>query len=203
MKRYHVHRSATVILDWQVSELLNGFTFPWEQRAAPKTEFRALWDDERLHFRFDCVDDDLVLGSGKTLKERVLGSDRVEIFLAPNLSLDPYFCFEMEPRGEVLAYSGRFHRQFDWGWSCSDLNITANVAERFYSIQGSLALGTLRTFQVLKPDNREFLIGVYRAEFSQEPDGSILPGWMSWVHPRTERPDFHVPTAFGLFELMA
>ena len=34
--------------------------------------------------------------------EKVIGSDRVEIFFAPELDLQPYYCLEMDPRGEVL-----------------------------------------------------------------------------------------------------
>jgi hypothetical protein len=60
----------------------------------------------------------------------------------------------------------------------------------------------LRALHVLKPGAREFLAGVYRAEFSHNADGSIHQGWMPWVNPHTERPDFHVPSSFGVFELV-
>src|SRR6185369_2950262 len=84
VKRYSVRKKRGE-LAWSQAALLKDFGFPWEPTPAPSTEFRALWDDERLHFRFDCVDADLVLGAGTTEKERVLGSDRVELFFAPSL----------------------------------------------------------------------------------------------------------------------
>ena len=202
MKRYQVHRASDPELNWDAAALLTGFSFAWEPRAAPQTEFRALWDEQRLHFRFDCLDDDLVLGAGGTSKERVLGSDRVEIFIAPDLSLRPYFCLEMEPRGEVLAYRGLFHRQFDWDWQCAGLELSACIEAARYTVQGSLPLATLRALGVLKPEALEFFAGVYRAEFSHKPDGSIHSGWMPWVNPHSERPDFHVPETFGVFELV-
>ena len=205
MKRYRVHPVITdgLSLDWSAAEVLTEFSFPWERRPAPPTEFRALWSDERFHFRFDCVDEDLVLGSGETSKDRVLASDRVEIFLAPDLTLTPYFCFEMEPRGEVLAYRGKSYRQFDLDWSCEDLRLSSGVEGSRYHVQGSLPMSALHEWQVLKPRATEFLAGVYRAEFSHCADGSVHSGWMPWVNPGTEKPDFHVPGSFGVFELVA
>jgi hypothetical protein len=202
MKHYHVHRTTESDPNWFTAELLTDFTFPWESRTAPLTEFRALWDDERLHFRFDCVDDDLVLPDGPTAKERVLGSDRVEIFFAPDLSLKPYFCLEMSPRGDVLAYKAGFYRQMDWNWQCDGLQLAAHIEGNHYSATGSLPFDTLRDLNVLKPGSREFFAGIYRAEFSHKPDGTIHSGWMPWVNPHTERPDFHVPASFGVLELV-
>jgi hypothetical protein len=71
MKRYQVRSSASSILEWSHAETLADFIFPWESREAPKTEFRALWDETHLHFRFDCQDDDLVLPDGPTAKDRI------------------------------------------------------------------------------------------------------------------------------------
>ena len=205
MKRYrvrHTNVSAGTTLDWSAAELLTDFSFPWEETAPPSTEFRALWSDTHLHFRFDCIDDDLVLGAGDTSMQRVLGSDRVEIFLTPDLTLNPYFGFEMEPRGEVLAYRARHYREFERDWSCDGFEFAGQVEGRHYTVQGSIALEALGSLHVLKPGAREFFAGVYRAEFSRRPDGSIHQGWMPWVNPHTERPDFHVPSSFGTFELV-
>lgn len=199
---YPVRRLVGSSLDWQTAVCLRDFTFPWENTPAPQTEFRALWDDEKLYFRFVCVDEDLVLGSGETLKERVLGSDRVELFFAPDLNLTPYYAFEMSPRAEALVYAGQFYRQFDWEWACPELTLEAEINGATYHVQGSLPLATLRRLGILKPDSMAIHVGVYRAEFSHQADGSIHSGWMPWVNPQTERPDFHVPASFGVFELV-
>ncbi len=200
MQRHHIHHSATPAPDWSAAAVLTDFTFAWEDRTVPKTEFRALWDETHLHFRFDCQDDDLVLPGGPTAKDRVLGSDRVEIFLAPDLSLKPYYCLEMSPRGDVLAYEANFYREINWSWRCAGLQIDACIDDNHYNVSGSIPLDTLRELKVLR--SHEIFAGVYRAEFSRKPDGSIHSGWMPWVNPRTERPDFHVPAAFGVFELV-
>ena len=202
MKRYHLRRMTSSTPDWTQAEVLTDFCFPWEERDVPATEFRALWDEERLHFRFDCLDEDLVLGVGTTAKERVIGSDRVEIFLTPELTLAPYYCFEMSPHGDVLAYQARHHRQFDWDWTCPSFQVIASVEVPHYRVEGSLPMAALRDLKVLKPDAREFYAGVYRREFRHRPDGNVQSGWMPWVNPQTEIPDFHMPGSFGVFELM-
>lgn len=202
MKRYQVRRVPKAGLNWSEAALLNDFSFAWESRAAPFTEFRALWDDERLHFRFDCVDDDLILPDGATAKDRVIDSDRVEIFLAPDLTLKPYYCFEMSPRGDVLAYKAEFHRKMDWSWKCDELKLDAKIDGRHYTVSGGLPLKTLRELGVLKEGVSEIIAGVYRAEYFHNPDGTIHPGWMPWVNPKTAKPDFHVPESFGMLELM-
>ncbi|MCF7787695.1 MAG: carbohydrate-binding family 9-like protein [Prosthecobacter sp.] len=202
MKRYPVRHTSTSPLDWSVAEPLTDFTFPWEERTAPLTEFRALWDETHLHFRFDCIDDDLVLPDGPTAKDRVLGSDRVEIFFAPDLSLKPYYCLEMSPRGDVLAYEASFYREMNWDWHCEGMELTAHIEGNRYTVTGSLPLDTLRALQVLKPGSAEFFAGLYRAEFHHRSDGTVHSGWMPWMNPQTERPDFHVPASFGVLELV-
>jgi hypothetical protein len=63
--------------------------------------------------------------------------------------------------------------------------------------------------------------GLFRAEFSHDRSGkpvtqraSIhnrgrhidgpppIQAWMAWVDPKTEEPDFHVPTSFGWLEIV-
>lgn len=200
MKRYLVHHASD--LDWAKAELLSDFSFPWEEREPSPTEFRALWNETALHFRFDCVDEDLVLGDGANDSEKVMGSDRVEIFLSPAPSLRPYYGLEMDPRGAVLEYQARYHREFNWDWKCEGLTLDTSIEGNRYQVTGSIPLSTLLALGVLKSDSKEFLAGVFRAEFSHLENGKIHQGWMAWVDPETETPDFHVPTSFGLFELV-
>jgi len=203
LPRYRIHRTPSAAApDWARAERLTNFTFPWEPTPPPSTEFRALWDGETLFFRFDCVDHDIVLGPGELPMDRVLVSDRVEIFLAPSLELKPYFCLEMSPNGDVLDYRATHYREFERDWTCPGLVVEAAITAPRYCVSGSLPMATLRALDVLKPGAQEFYAGVFRGEFSHAADGSPRPGWMAWVDPQTERPDFHVPTAFGVFELV-
>jgi hypothetical protein len=200
MKRYPVHGVSGAV-DWSVARPLTDFSFPWEPTAPPPTELRMLASDQRLHFRFGCIDEDLVLGAGNTAKERVLGSDRVEIFLTPGLELNPYFCLEMAPNGDVYGYRAHSYRKFDDDFQWQGLELTTNITGSRYTVEGSLPLATLRELGVLKAGVNELLAGIYRAEFSHSPAGAVHHGWMSWVDPRTEVPDFHVPSSFGVLEL--
>jgi hypothetical protein len=195
MKRYHVQNAT----NWSAADLLTDFTFPWEDRPAPKTAFRAMHDYELFRFRFDCVDEDLVLPDGPTAKERALGADRVEIFFATDLSLECYFGLEMSPQGDVADYAARFYREIDWSWSCEGLVLEPEICEGGYTVSGSIPLAVLRDLGVLR--GREMFAGLYRAEFHHKPDGSVHSGWMPWVNPSTEKPDFHVPASFGVLEL--
>ena len=203
MKSYSVRRAGTLGQDFSQALVLADFSFPWESTAVPLTEFRALHDEQSLYFRFDCNDQDLVLAEGETARERVEGSDRVELFVTPSLALDPYYCLEIDPRAQVHDYRCRLYRQFEWDWRFPGLSATAGISiERTrYWVQGRLPLDTLRALDVLKPGAREFYAGVYRAEFSRRPDGTVHFGWLPWVDPHTEKPDFHVPESFGRFRL--
>jgi hypothetical protein len=202
MKHYQVHPCTEFMPDWSMAEVLTDFRFAWEIKPAPKTEFRALWNQQDLHFRFDCQDNDLVLAEGATVKDRALGSDRVEIFFTPDLSLNPYYCLEMTPRGEALAYQAKFYREIDWDWRCRGLHLEAQIQDDHYAVTGRIPLSTLLELNVLKPHSRNFRVGVYRAEFSRNADCSIHSGWMPWVNPHTDKPDFHVPASFGVFDLV-
>jgi hypothetical protein len=142
------------------------------------------------------------LGQGATEKERVLGSDRVEIFVTPDLGLNPYFCLEMAPNGDFYGYRARTYREFDDDFQWQGLELSSRIAGTRYTVEGSLLLSTLRELGVLAPGARQLLAGVYRAQFSHLPNGDVHRGWMSWLDPKTVKPDFHVPSSFGAFELV-
>ena len=57
---------------WQAAYVLTDFSFPWTKRTPPATEFRALWNEQRLYFRFDVTDMDMVLGQGADGMEKVI-----------------------------------------------------------------------------------------------------------------------------------
>jgi hypothetical protein len=41
--------------------------------------------------------------------------------------------------------------------------------------------------------------GLFRADYFHGKKNQIEERWISWINPKTENPDFHVPAAFGLF----
>jgi hypothetical protein len=199
MKEYAVHPCApgTNSPDWPNVTALTDFSFPWTDSPTPATAFRAALYDDTFHFRFEILDQDIVLGDAPTTREKVLASDRAEIFFAADPNLASYYCLEIDPRGLVFDYHMRFYRQMDDAWSCLGLQITANILPHGYEITGHLPLQTLRDIGVLKPASNRIIAGLYRAEFSHAPDNSTIQDWISWIDPQTDHPDFHVPTSFG------
>ena len=186
---------------------MTDFAFPWLERPAPLTTFRARWttDDQRLYFFFDALDDDIVLGEGKDAREQVIGSDRVELFFSTDSRLSRYYGLEMDPRGVVLDYAAQYHRQMHWDWSIEDLELESEMRADGYSVAGSLSLAELDGLGCIQrgEDGSRFLIaGVYRAEFHRSEQGEVMQDWISWVDPQTPTPDFHVPSSFGRLVLV-
>lgn len=191
---------------WELAQVLTDFSFPWSEREPPATEFRAVCDARQLVFRFDVTDFDVVLSDGADAMQKVIGSDRAEIFFSTGPNLNPYFGIEIDPRGEVLAYEARFHRQMNWNWTCDGLVVATSLTDIGYIVEGRVPLSTFRRLGCLhRDDNGEYLMaGLYRAEFSRAPSGGpVIEDWMSWVDPHVAAPDFHVPTSFGTIRLGA
>ncbi len=194
------------------AEVLTDFAYPWADAVAPRTEFRALWDGEWLAFRYEIEDADVVLGEGVDAKERVIGSDRAELFFSTGPELMPYYCLEIDPRGNVLDYEARFHRQMNWDWRCAGLVVEAGLGEKGYWVHAALPLSLLRELGCLQQDEGGsgkgegsglyLIAGLYRAEFRHGAEGEVLQDWISWIHPGTPRPDFHVPGSFGRLRLL-
>ncbi|MBI2477124.1 MAG: endoxylanase [Planctomycetia bacterium] len=185
---------------WQSADVLTDFSFPWTARTPPATEFRALWNDQHLYFRFDVTDTDVVMGAGANAKEKVIGSDRVEIFFSTGPNLTPYYGAEIDPRGEVLDYEATYHRQMNWAWSCDGLMVKTSRRDLGYIVEALIPTATFRKLGCLHQDEAGYylLAGLYRAEFSHDPfGGPVIEDWMSWINPQVALPDFHVPASFG------
>ena len=199
-KSYRAHRADDPIdvdgvLDesvWAEALRESELSFPWQEREAPATEFRALSGDRHLYFAFIVHDADIVIDEGVD-EEAVARGDRVELFFAPNLSLDDYVCFEIDPRGRVLDYRASYYREFDSDWDLPELVVASVVSDTGYVIEGSIPLAALPG-----PDeDGHVLTGIFRAELSHRDGDEPLAEWISWVIPDSEEPDFHIPSAFG------
>lgn len=201
MKQYLVRFSRSSDVDWNSAALLSNFSMPWGIGRPPTTQFRALWSPEHFHFRFDCFDSRVVLAHGATVRQRVDGSDRAEIFLATNLKLDPYYCLEIDARGNALTYRARHYRQFEWHWSCAGLETESAIFSDGYRIQGTIPLSTLRDLSLLTGETGALVAGVYRAHWVASAIGTLEPEWLTWAVPATPQPDFHVPGSFGTLKL--
>ena len=188
---------------WQQAVLLTDFRFPREDRPAPLTQFRALWDADFLYFQFDVEDPDLVIHEDSTRDKSVLGSDRVELFFSTNDTLNPYYSLEMDPRAWVFSSIGRFPRKIDPSWSWPGLETFASLTDKGYILEGRMPLQSLTDLALWQDEARtRLIVAVLRGEFDHLPDGKVKHGWISWIQPGTPKPDFHHPSAFGRWELV-
>jgi chondroitin AC lyase len=125
----------------------------------------------------------------------------VEIFFTQDDSLKTYYGIEIDAYGRVLDYVGAFYRNTDLLWDCDGLKIASTISKNGYIVEGSIPLLTLEKIGVIRP-GKVIRAGVFRGEFSYGPEREIIQHWISWVDPMTEKPDFHVPSAFGMLRLI-
>jgi Carbohydrate family 9 binding domain-like len=183
---------------WEQANLETGFSFPWEDRPVPRTEFRALFDDWALYFAFDVEDDDIVLAEDYVGKDDVVREDRVELFFALDDELADYFCLEIDPLGRVLDYRAASYRRFDRSWTFPGFDVMGQLTDEGYRVEGLIPLRSFERLGFPSPGSGQPIkFGIYRAEFSHGEGSAWTENWISWIDPQTEEPDFHVPASFG------
>jgi len=206
---------------WSFASVESDFVFPWQERAAPRTDFRALCDDDSFYFAFRVVDADLFVLDDLPEEGYAVFEDRVEIYFSRDDQMQKYYCIEMDPHGRIMDYSGSYYRQFDLNWRCPGLETQGAILDNGYTVEGRIPLTTFVDlgFPTLRPGTR-IRFGLFRAEFSHDRSGrpvgqkdSIhnlgrringpppLEAWMSWIDPNVTLPDFHVPSALGWLQI--
>jgi hypothetical protein len=207
---------------WTLAYRERQFTFPWENRPAPATEFRAFCDEAFFYFAFQVEDADIFTLDTLRDKQDVIFEDRVEIFFTPDADAKHYYCLEIDPLGRTYDYEATYYRQFNPAWHCEGLETAGKLTADGYTVEGRIPLATFAAlgFSPLTPGSH-FVCGLYRAEFSHDRSGrpvvqedsphncgrklAITPpleAWMSWIDPKTPQPDFHVPASFGRLKIV-
>ena len=133
----------------------------------------------------------------------VVESDRVEIFFKADDKMNPYYALELDALGRVLDTEGKFYRDidFDWTWPEGHLKVKANTDQEGYTVEGSISFESLRKLGMYK-DDKILNAGLYRGEYgTTESSGKVQTKWISWVIPKSEKPDFHIPSSFGVLKL--
>lgn len=207
MKKYFIHKIEDSIESenvWGKAILLQDFSLPWKPEKPQETSFRALYDENYIYLRYDVKDDGILIYSKTGNKGDVINSDRVEIFFRKNEKLDQYYCLEIDPNGKVLDYSAEYYRKFDltWSWPKNHLFIKTNIYKDGYRVDVKISLESLRKLGLL--NNNRIEAGIFRGdciEFPTDNESNATIKWISWVDPKTETPDFHIPSAFGVLEL--
>lgn len=188
--------------NWESTAFLDDFSFPWENEKAPRTIFNAYYNETNLHFRFIAFCSNKLVYVENNQKLEVIHSERVEIFFRVNEKMNPYYCLEIDPYGRVLDYQAKFYRDFDrtWQWP-NNLNVKTQICDDFYVVEGEISLEILKSLNLLKDNKLE--LGLYRGhcvELKNQNQESNLK-WISWVHPKSPKPDFHIESSFGILNL--
>lgn len=188
-----------------------GFHFPWDDKEAPLTKFKAYNDGVNFYFGFDVLDSDILIEEEwKEDESTVDNEDRVELFFAggsidkPTVDGIPlYYGIEIDPLGRVHDYSIKYYREFDSEWNLEGLETKAKETDVGYSVEGKVPIKTLESLKLIN-NNNVMRVGIYRAEFSKPSEDGQEPvmEWISWIDPKTEEPDFHVDSSFGEFRFL-
>lgn len=186
-------------------EPITDFTYPWADKFAPRTEVAIRNAEDGLHFTFTVDDPDIVVTEEWTGENTLDGEDHVEIFFAKDEKLKEYWCIEIDSKGRVHDYQASHYRNFDNTWNCPGLKTTAQRTQTGYTVTATIPLATLGDLlgQPVK-EGSQLRVGLFRAEFygtTSATHGNANDNWISWVRPATDKPEFHVPSAFRLWEV--
>ena len=199
-KILNVPKCSDAGLKWDEALTETDFISPWphpNQVPPPITCFKALYDDKWLYFQFTAFySNKLTIYIRNNHELEVAQSDRIELFFARDLSLDAYYCLEIDPSGRILDYQARFHRWFnyDWEWNRKALKVCTEIKNDRYIVEGAISLKYLESLHILS--GKTFYIGLFRANCLLSEENSDIQ-WISWVNPETETADFHIPACFG------
>jgi hypothetical protein len=127
-------------------------------------------------------------------------SDRVELFFRSNAELNPYYCLEIDPTPRVMDFKAHNYRDFDfnWNWPKEDLIVKSSFNANGFCVEGKISISSLNKLNLLNDNKIE--TGIYRAKY-QKIKENYVPTWITWVNPKTETPDFHVSSSFGILKL--
>ena len=186
---------------WDKANTLSDFKSPWDAEEISKIEFRALHNSDKLYFSFKVFDSNVHIVKKDNSNASINDSDRVELFFRSDSTMSPYYCLEIDPTPRVMDFIALPKKQFDfdWKWPESELEVKSVICEDYFVVEGSISLDSLRDLGLLK--NNTIETGIFRAKYNEVKTGDFEPTWITWVDSKTEEPNFHTATSFGLLEL--
>jgi uncharacterized protein (DUF362 family) len=164
-----------------------------------RTKVRARWNERALYLRFDLENAGLNVDRGRPIdveREGLYNEDCVEFFLAPKpTEPNKYYEVELGPFGHFfdLAVEKGTRLKSDIQWS-SGLTVKTrqDVPARTAIIEAKLTAKEI--VSALQTDAR-LPLGLFRME------GKAPRKYLAWSPARTEKPNFHLPHAFGTLQL--
>jgi len=176
--------------EWNsIEPICSGLLSPWTEEVRDNTVFKAFVSYNYFYFSFDVEDSTLTIWDFEN-ELSVTKEDRVELFFAKDLTLDEYFCLEIDPLGRVLDYKAKYYRQFDRPWKFQDIKIAAKKTNHGYRVEGRISLKELKNLGM----GNQFFLGIFRADYRSKNEEDVT--WYSMKKPKSNQPDFHIPTSF-------
>ncbi|WP_437531116.1 DUF362 domain-containing protein [Sorangium sp. So ce726] len=164
------------------------------KRTGVATRARFLWSKQGLHALFELSSAGLNTDRSKPVgaeRKGLYKEDCIELFLTPAPSAPRrYFEVEIGPFGHFFDIAiDRDARQEDTAWSSGATIATSQDARARTAVIEAL-LAAPGIVGALAP-NARLPMNLYRME------GKDPRQYLAWSPPRTSKPNFHVPEAFG------
>ena len=192
----------------EVVQLTNFYALPGVSDHRPRTEARALYDDEHFYLQF-CVEDRWVRSVQDEPQAMVCQDSCVEFFFSPRPG-DRYLNLEMNAGGWALFQDGEFQGDRE-GFTCQP--VAASLMESLM-IESTLPprvepeltepttwrLGVAIPWAALRAQVADLPVGpgvTWRGNFYKCGDLTSHPHWASWSPVRIEPTSFHHPPSFG------
>jgi len=184
---------------WRRAEALSFATDFAGASTSTATVVRLAWSPDGLAALFEMKDSHLFVDTNRPTdveRPRLYQEDCVELFIAPPGRADPpstYYEVEVGPYGHFFDLAlDRAARREDTAWSGHLTIATQRDTERHTAtiellIQAPEITRALAPGAVLRGN-------IFRME------GKSPRHYLAWSPPRTPKPNFHVPTAFGFLE---
>ncbi|MGF1777315.1 carbohydrate-binding family 9-like protein [Vibrio nomapromontoriensis] len=192
---------------WESANTLTSFTLPWRTTTPPKTQFKALWNEDAIYIRYIVEDRNVVIGSDP--QRGALDSDRVEIFLAQDRQLTNYYTLEVDATTQFYSMHAQYDQEAkkigsrDDVWHWNNVETYGDTTPDGYHVEMKIPLETITELKLWQNDDQtQLLCALMRAEFSKMENGEIDMAWMTWIDPNTPKPNFHNPGTFGECQLV-
>lgn len=179
---------------WQKAPVVAWDTDYAGESTGIATQARFLWDENALYAWFELKSTDLNVDSSFPLsseRPKLYQEDCVELFLAPDAARPKhYYEIELGPLGHFADLEvDRERKSHDVDWS-SQLQVAATHSAERRTASIEARLGARDITSALRAGAR-LPFALYRME------GKGKRKYLAWSPPRTKKPNFHVPEAFG------
>ena len=186
---------------WKQTKSITNFKSPWDSEKIKPIDFKALCDSETLFFCFKVEDQDIHIDTTDNTNRSINESDRVELFFRADELLNPYYCLEIDAKSRIMDFKAKPDKQFDfnWNWPKEDIEVKSAIESTCFIVEIAISLASLTKLGLLKEGKIE--TGIYRAKYNKQENGNFEPTWITWVDPKTETPNFHIASSFGILKL--